>query len=176
MPRPANKRGGADEWNDDTEDLHGGIPDVERWPGDHRPIVRVTPVLKFDVLPVSHADYARFVLATGHRPPWRADAPPTALLDAPVVGVDIEDARAFARWAGKRLPVETEWVAGTGFLGATRAAVGAVWEWTASRYSHGHVVRGGPFRDRPGTRGQVGHRSWEDSACPDVGFRCVIDG
>jgi formylglycine-generating enzyme required for sulfatase activity len=176
MPGPPNERGGADDWNDETDDLRAEIPEAEQWPGDARLVVRVTPVLKMDLQPVSHADYARFVDATGHRSPWPGDAPLTEVLDLPVVNVDVEDARAYARWAKKRLPLEHEWVDGMMRLGADVTGVGAVWEWTASRHRHGHVVRGGAYRDRPGTRGGPGNRSWEDSGCRDVGFRCVVDG
>jgi formylglycine-generating enzyme required for sulfatase activity len=176
MPGPNHdKNGVAHDWSEETKELHG-VPDAERWPGDDRLVVRVTPVLKMDVRAVSHADYARFVDATGYNAPWPGDAPLTELLDAPVVNVDIEDARAYARWAKKRLPLEHEWFDGMVRVSGDMAGVGAVWEWTASRHRTGHVVRGGPYRDRPDTRGVAKNRSWEDSASRDVGFRCVVDG
>jgi formylglycine-generating enzyme required for sulfatase activity len=66
---------------------------------------------------VTNAEYARFLRETGYRPGhienflkhWVNNAPPLGLEDHPVVYVDIEDARAYARWIGKRLPTEQEW-------------------------------------------------------------------
>jgi len=149
---------------------------IESWAGDGRSIVRITSVLRMDLAPVTHADYARFVDATGRDPPWPGDAPRTELLEQPVVHVHIEDARAYARWAKKRLPVEHEWIEGMRRIGFRTARGGATWEWTASRHREGHVVRGGPYRNRPGTKGELAHRSWEDTGCRAVGFRCVVDG
>ena len=59
--------------------------------------------------PVTNMEYRRFLSATGYRAP--------ALLDHPVFGGDIhpvvmvtwDDAEAYARWAGGRLPTELEW-------------------------------------------------------------------
>ena len=71
---------------------------------------------------VTNAAYARFVDATGHRPPspvdtgirpwnrWSGNDPPEGFEHHPVVGTDWWDANAFCGWAGKRLPSEAEWV------------------------------------------------------------------
>jgi formylglycine-generating enzyme required for sulfatase activity len=61
--------------------------------------------------PVTNAEYARFVAATGHEPPrhWRGPRPPAKLAHHPVVCVTWHDAVAYAEWAGMRLPTEEEW-------------------------------------------------------------------
>src|SRR5205823_4544537 len=53
-----------------------------------------------------------FVDQTGHPGPryWRGGLSPVGLDDHPVVGVSWYEACAFARWAGKRLPTDPEWV------------------------------------------------------------------
>lgn len=70
-----------------------------------------------DLTPVTNAGYAKFIQSSGYRPRhpenflkhWRDGSPPAGLEDHPVVHVDLEDARAYAAWAGKRLPTEEEW-------------------------------------------------------------------
>ena len=70
-----------------------------------------------DLMPVTNAQFAGFLKASGYRPAhpenflkhWRDGAPPRGLEDHPVVYVDLDDARAYAAWAGKRLPTEEEW-------------------------------------------------------------------
>ncbi len=69
------------------------------------------PEYWIDLTPVTNAEYARFVAATGQAPPahWKSKTPPKALSDHPVVNVNWAEARAYALWAGKRLPTEQQW-------------------------------------------------------------------
>jgi serine/threonine-protein kinase len=64
------------------------------------------PAFYIDKTEVSNAAYAQFCQATGRALPdrFRSDRP-----NYPVVNVTIGDARAFASWAGKRLPTDMEW-------------------------------------------------------------------
>ena len=60
---------------------------------------------------VTNEQYRRFVEATGYDPPpgWKDGAVPPGEETLPVTGVTWYDAAAFAAWAGKRLPTESEW-------------------------------------------------------------------
>ena len=70
-----------------------------------------------DKCPVTNAEYKKFIDATGYRPKddhnflrdWVKGAPRKGWEKKPVTWVSIEDARAFAKWAGRRLPHEWEW-------------------------------------------------------------------
>jgi gamma-glutamyl hercynylcysteine S-oxide synthase len=70
-----------------------------------------------DKYPVTNAQYKTFMDASGYRPrdahnflrDWVDGSPRRGWENKPVTWVSIEDARAYAAWAGKRLPHEWEW-------------------------------------------------------------------
>lgn len=89
------------------------------------------PEFLIDEAQVSNADFNRFLKETGYRPEhpenflrhWPDGVMPEAVAELPVVYVDLEDARAYARWAGKRLPAEAEWQR------AAQGEDGRIWPW-----------------------------------------------
>ncbi len=126
-----------------------------------------------DRAPVTNGAFAEFVADTGAEPPtyWERDGDGWVVttfgrrepLDPakPVIHVDFNQADAFARWAGKRLPTEFEWEAAARGAGLERAnldhlgfgcapagayadgasdcgavqMLGDVWEWTSSDFT-----------------------------------------
>ena len=64
-----------------------------------------------DALEVTQGEYAAFVKATGHRTPyhWKGGKVPEGKENVAIHNVDWQDASAYCRWAGKRLPTEAEW-------------------------------------------------------------------
>jgi gamma-glutamyl hercynylcysteine S-oxide synthase len=72
---------------------------------------------RIDRYPVTNAQYKAFLDATAYRPQddhnflrhWHNGRPHAGWDNKPVIWVSIEDARAYAQWAGKRLPHEWEW-------------------------------------------------------------------
>ena len=70
-----------------------------------------------DRYPVTNAQFKRFIDASGYWPKddynfladWKDGAPRAGWDNKPVTWVSLEDARAYAQWAGKRLPHEWEW-------------------------------------------------------------------
>lgn len=73
--------------------------------------------IAIDLTPVTNAKYKDFLDATGYKPRfsenflkhWVKGNIPVGMEQHPVVYIDLDDARAYAQWAGKRLPSEEEW-------------------------------------------------------------------
>jgi formylglycine-generating enzyme required for sulfatase activity len=95
-------------------DVQDPWEEVPRRFHDH---VMTVPTFYIDRTPVTNAQYKTFLDATHYHPrddhdflrDWQNGTYPQGWAKRPVTWVSLEDARAYARWAGKRLPHEWEW-------------------------------------------------------------------
>lgn len=80
---------------------------------------------QIDKYPVTHAEFAQFVVATQHRAPldWADGNIPDGKTLYPVTMVTWYDAQDYCQWKGKRLPTEAEWEK------AARGTDGRRWPW-----------------------------------------------
>lgn len=187
----------------------GGAPFVDMWrpsayaPDLHVPgqIVREVEIGTVGVATheVTNGEYAQFLAASGYAPRnadrflahWSDNAPAPGIEDAAVTYVDLDDARAYAEWAGLRLPTDDEWqvAAEAGMLERRQPLV---WNWTESEYSDGRTtyvfLKGGSAWKAEGTVWYVDgglepatHALKLLRSCPpmerspNVGFRCACD-
>ncbi len=97
----------------------------ERWDDESPEHINRTGAFFIDLYEVTNADYAEFVKATGHEPPfhWNNGKIPEGKENHPVVYVSWFDADAYCRWKGKRLPTEEEWEK------AARGTDGRIYPW-----------------------------------------------
>jgi serine/threonine protein kinase len=99
-----------------------------------------TPAYYIDRTEVTNAAYGAFLKATNYRAPKDFDK---ARPEFPVVFVTIQDAREFARWAGKRLPTAVEWEK------AARGIDGRIYPWGDNADPSLAAVVGGVAKLRP---------------------------
>ncbi len=86
-------------------------------PAQPRPVQESVRRFFLDTYPVTNAQFRSFIEASHYRPRdtvnylhhWVKGRPAPGTEKQPVVWVSLDDARAYATWAGKRLPTEIEW-------------------------------------------------------------------
>ena len=147
---------------------------------------------------VTNAEYARFVTATGYRPlraerflaHWVDGRPAPGTEEQPVTYVDLSDARAYASWAGCRLPSEDEWQVAAE-AGHLERLAPLVWNLTESEHTDGRtrfcILKGGSDFVRDGSDWYFdgGPQAASHSAkylvtgsglfrSPWLGFRCAV--
>jgi formylglycine-generating enzyme required for sulfatase activity len=100
-----------------------------------------------DTYPVTNLQFRDFMRAAHYVPKdtvnflrhWVNGAPPKDLYNHPVVWVSIEDARSFARWAGKRLPDDMEWQRAAQGTDGRKYPWGNIFDSTRCNYGMGHT-------------------------------------
>jgi formylglycine-generating enzyme required for sulfatase activity len=127
-----------------------------------RHVLREVKFARFSVAEkeVTNAEYEAFLRESGYRPRypegflahWENGHPRKEDLDSPVLYVDIDDARAYATWAGLRLPTEDEWQLA---VETHSLPYGSVWNWTESEHTDGRttfsLLKGGCKEPRGGS-------------------------
>ena len=100
-------------------------PGLRESKADYLPLIGAAANVSIARTPVTNAEYARFLKATGHRPPhgWNGEASPEGRERHPVVNVSYDDAVAYCKWLGEkdgaasfRLPTEEEWELAAGHM------------------------------------------------------------
>jgi formylglycine-generating enzyme required for sulfatase activity len=87
------------------------------YPDINTNITAIVDSFLIDRYPVTNSQYYDFILKSGYQPAdttnylrnWYSGMYRQGQEDYPVVYVSLEDIMAYAKWAGKRLPTQTEW-------------------------------------------------------------------
>ena len=99
------------------------------------------PAFYIDKYEVTNQQYKKFIDESGYKPPiwWLEHGYPNGMDNYPVTFIDCQDAEAYAKWAGKRLPTSDEWEK------AARGTDARLWPW-GNRWEQGACVMdlGGP--------------------------------
>jgi len=101
-------------FNDAGVDVQYPWEDIPRRYHEHKMHIASFYIDKY---PVTNAEFKKFLDATHYHPKddlnflkdWKNGSYPEGWGNKPVTWVSQEDARAYAKWAGKRLPHEWEW-------------------------------------------------------------------
>ena len=146
---------------------------------------------------MTNEQYGAFVHDTKAElpPDWERSEP---VPSEPVQHVSFDEAEAYARWTGKRLPSELEWEKAAKTVGdVLEHARGAVWQWTSSPFAgypgfrafpyaeysevffgEGYrVLRGGSWLTDPLVARRT-FRNWDLPSRRQIfsGIRCASDG
>ncbi len=164
----------VEEWKPLPPRLHD-LVEVPR-PGPNQLFGRVAVAAR----EVTAAELARF-----------SGRPPSGPPDAPATNVELAEARAYAVWAGARLPTEDEWQLAAE-AGVLERAEPRVWNWTESEHHDGRtrfaILKGGSGYRAEGSDWYVDggpqEPSWslellllggELQRSPWIGFRLAVD-
>src|SRR6185437_2434550 len=165
-----------------------------------------------DRYPVTNAEFKKFMDATHYHPAdainflkdWNAGTYPTEWGNKPVTWVSMEDARAYAKWAGKRLPHEWEWQYAAQGNDGRLYSWGNDWDGTAvpvpdrsrtlrgpdefdDEHTRAGILRGGSYYQPQGSvwyfpqayrndeHGKFLLMAPSEDRSGTVGFRCVMD-
>jgi formylglycine-generating enzyme required for sulfatase activity len=111
----------------------------------HRVLVQDFYLDKYEV---TNEEYQSFCTATGRHLPryWKGNRCPQGLEKHPVVEVEWEDAVAYARWTGKRLPTEVEWERAARGPNSYRYAYGNAYDPQKANTELGKSVPVGSYR------------------------------